>query len=181
MASARAVYLCGNLDVAWHGVDRLLKIAHLCPTVEFLLIGGRSGDDLDLSSFGGVPPNLDVRGPVYGTNLDELLQSSTLGIGTLALERKNMLEACALKVREYLANGLPVYLPHIDTDFDEGQWFVRVAPTAELTDPQQHAEQIAEFAAVVAGRVVSEDDLQGCFFRDKERDRLRAVVDRVAP
>jgi glycosyltransferase involved in cell wall biosynthesis len=37
-----------------------------------------------------------------------------IGIGTLALERKGMKEACPLKVREYLASGLPVYAGHQD-------------------------------------------------------------------
>jgi glycosyltransferase involved in cell wall biosynthesis len=46
--------------------------------------------------------------------LNSLYAQSTLGLSCFALYRKGMNEACPLKVREYLAHGLPVYGGHHD-------------------------------------------------------------------
>lgn len=41
-----------------------------------------------------------------------------LGIGTLALYKKNMNEASVLKVREYVSRGIPFIKAYYDTDID---------------------------------------------------------------
>ena len=56
-----------------------------------------------------------------------------VGFATCALYRKKMDEACPLKVRDYLASGLAVVLPHLETalmredgSMDEPDWVLRV-------------------------------------------------------
>ena len=51
--------------------------------------------------------------------LTHLYQSMDLGLGTFGLHRKNMKEACTLKSREYLANGLAVVADHKDSALPE--------------------------------------------------------------
>jgi len=51
--------------------------------------------------------------------LDRLLRSAHLVVGTLALQRKHMREACPLKVREAVARGLPVITACIDPDLPD--------------------------------------------------------------
>lgn len=97
----------------WHGLDLLLD------SIE------KSSRDFRLFVAGEVPSSLlariqlDSRITYLGTiNKDEINRLSAqcdLGISSLALCRKGMQEACTLKVREYLATGLPCYADHIDS------------------------------------------------------------------
>lgn len=97
----------------WHGLDLLLDSIEENKDKEFVLhlVGDLS--DAQLSRI-----KLDNRIKAYGKlNRDEikkLVFKSSLGLGSFALYRKNLNEACTLKVREYLYYGLPVYSGHID-------------------------------------------------------------------
>lgn len=53
---------------------------------------------------------------MYGDELSEFLGSMHCGLGTMALYKKNMEEACSLKVREYFASGLLCVNGCIDPD-----------------------------------------------------------------
>ena len=57
--------------------------------------------------------------------LDRLYRKMDLGLGTFGLHRKNMKEACTLKSRDYLANGLAVVADHIDSALPEDFPFFR--------------------------------------------------------
>lgn len=50
-----------------------------------------------------------VHGVLSSEEILKLSETCWIGLSTLALERNNMTQACPLKVREYLANGLPSY------------------------------------------------------------------------
>ncbi len=101
----------------WHGVDKILKLAELLPEFKFHLAGYEKGMLSD------VPDNVVCHGILQKEELKSLYSTVNIGIGTLALHRKKMNEACPLKVREYCAFGLPMILGYIDTDL-EGQDFV---------------------------------------------------------
>ena len=47
----------------------------------------------------------------------DIFKTAVAGIGSAGLYEKQMNEACAIKVREYLAAGLPVIIPYKDTAF----------------------------------------------------------------
>lgn len=55
-------------------------------------------------------------GMVAGPAADAVFARAHLALGTLALHRKGLREACPLKVREYLARGLPFITAHDDPD-----------------------------------------------------------------
>jgi glycosyltransferase involved in cell wall biosynthesis len=59
-------------------------------------------------------PTVTLHGPLGGDQLKVLLSSADLGLDCFALERKGMRQGCALKVREYLLAGVPVYGPYCD-------------------------------------------------------------------
>jgi len=62
-----------------------------------------------------------------------LMGAADVGVGALALERKNMREAQPIKTRHYLGSGLPVIIGYQDTLLDESSPGVFYAhDTAEL-------------------------------------------------
>ena len=64
-----------------------------------------------------------------------LLDRADVGLGTLALHRKGMAEASALKMREYLAVGLPVIYGNEDRDVDPLEpWVLRLPNTESNVD-----------------------------------------------
>lgn len=110
------VVFVGSPGQIWQGFDLFVTMAERMPEADFHLVGPSS---LDAPS----PSNLKIYGYLRGPELNELYQKMDIGVGTLALHRKEMKEACPLKVREYIVYGLPVILGYKDTDLD-GQDFV---------------------------------------------------------
>ena len=105
----------GTPNLTWHGVDKVLKIAELIPEYEFHMIGpekvlGGSG-------------NVKWHGYLPQAEIHSMYREMDIAIGSLALHRYGLDEACTLKVREYAAFGLPMILGHRDTDL-EGEEFV---------------------------------------------------------
>jgi hypothetical protein len=100
--------------MTWHGVDKLIRLALLCPEIDIDVIG------LDKLETGDAnPPNLFFHGYLEKEKSREILSKVDVGLGTLALHRINMNEASALKSREYLAYGIPVILPYVETDLGD--------------------------------------------------------------
>lgn len=64
-----------------------------------------------------------------------------VGISSLALERAGLKEACTLKVREYLASGIPVYSGHMDTALPLDFPYYRMG-SAKLSDMVQFANEM---------------------------------------
>ena len=102
-----------------------------------------------------------------------MLARADVAIGTLALHRKGMSEACALKTRQYLAYGLPVVLGHEDTDFSGADpWFLLRLPNTEA-NVRDHVEQIRAFVDGVKGRRVQRSEIEGRLSAEvKEAQRI---------
>jgi glycosyltransferase involved in cell wall biosynthesis len=96
----------------WHGLDCLLESIEN-NKAEFVLhiIGGLSSYQASLIRN---DPRIIIHGHKSIKEIEEISGSCWLGLSSFALERKSMREACTLKVREYLALGLPVYAGHVD-------------------------------------------------------------------
>jgi hypothetical protein len=115
----RIVFI-GGRNSPWHGLDRLLCSLSWYKgsvTVECNLVG-----DLVLPRVLPTLPDtvrIHTHGVLTGCQLDALMEQMNLGIGTLALYRKGLTEACTLKVREYTARGLPFVLAHKDHDLHD--------------------------------------------------------------
>lgn len=111
-------FMCGTFS-AWHGLDLLLK--SVLENKKFIkknnvkihLIGRVLEKELDFINAN----KLDVI--LYGLlSLEKyitVLESCDIGLDSLALYREGLTEGAALKVREYLAFGLPIYSVYKDT------------------------------------------------------------------
>jgi hypothetical protein len=113
----------GTPGMSWQGIDILVKLAAILKNIKFHVIGYSSAD------FKNVPDNVVLHGFLKKDEYLELMVNSTAAIGTLALSRKKMEEACPLKVREYMACCRPLILPYKETVFEMKEypdWTLRV-------------------------------------------------------
>lgn len=96
----------------WNGIDKLVTLARCWPQCRFDVVGY---DRSDLPA--EVPDNVHCHGHMCRDQYEPLLSRADVALGPLALERKGVQEASPLKVREYLASGLPAVIAHRDSDF----------------------------------------------------------------
>jgi hypothetical protein len=133
-------------DYYWHGIDKLVTLADRFPDLTIDLIG--------YDGIPGVqkpPENLVLHGFLNEPEYVKVLKNADAALGTLALHRKGMEEACPLKTRECLAYGLPMILPYLDTDLDDLDCnFLLKIPNKE-DNIQTHGEAIREFAHRMRG------------------------------
>jgi len=167
----RAAFL-GSARQAWHGIDKLAWLATRLPEVDFDIVG-YDETFLEEAIGGRRPANLIPHGVLSRREYEPILERCELAFGTLALHRKNMHEACPLKVREYLGYGLPIVIGYEDTDLVDLQpWFVLRLPNEE-GNVQGAVSEIRAFLGDVRGRRVPRPDIEGRVGAvAKERRRL---------
>ena len=131
----------------WHGLDLIINAANeLTDRFIIHLVGDVSlADKLAMCS--------DDRFICHGlrseAEIEEIAKHCTLGLSSFALSRKGMKEASTLKVREYLALGLPVYAGYKDvfpTDFKyyrQGEADLRKVLKYALEMASESKEQIS--------------------------------------
>ncbi|MGE5483751.1 MAG: glycosyltransferase family 4 protein [Ignavibacteriales bacterium] len=103
------IVFVGSSDQPWQGVDKITYLAKRCPEFTFHVVGPKNVEVL---------PNVVVHGWKLGKDLQQIYAVSDAAIGTLALHRKGMNEASPLKVREYLAYGIPSIIGYHDPDLE---------------------------------------------------------------
>jgi glycosyltransferase involved in cell wall biosynthesis len=154
----------GSPGSPWHGLERLTELARLLPELHFDVVGCTAPPGTQES-------NLQFHGAMSRADYEPLLHQATAAIGTMALFRKHMEEACPLKVREYLAAGLPVIAGYRDTDIPEGaDYFLRLPNDADPLAP--HRERIAAWLASWQGRRVPRAAIAHLDYAVKEKQRL---------
>jgi LmbE family N-acetylglucosaminyl deacetylase len=161
------VVFIGHPGLSWHGLDKIAWLAGELPEMDFALIGPT---ELRLN---GVPPNVVCHGFMDRQAYEPILASSDVALGTLALHRKGMTEACPLKVREYLLYGLPTIVAYDDTDFlGERPWFLLQLPNSE-DNVRTHVADIRAFIEQVRGRRVARAEVEHRLSSEaKEVERL---------
>jgi glycosyltransferase involved in cell wall biosynthesis len=115
----------------WHGLDRMVDLLNdpLIKEFKLLVVGelaktiGKYGDQGHLERL-IADRRIVFTGPLFGKELENTLKECDIGIGSLASFRKGLEEACPLKVRLYLALGLPVMIGYDDPDLPERLPFV---------------------------------------------------------
>lgn len=111
----------GTAGTPWHGLERLAELARLLPEAHFDVVGVTPADwSRSVPAASPPPGNLTLHGPLPRSDYTPLIAQATAAIGSLALFKNAMAEACPLKVREYLAWGLPVVAAYEDTDLPAG-------------------------------------------------------------
>lgn len=106
------LFIGSNLNQPWQGLDILLNLLrNLQGEYRFHVIGEAS---FELKEKMRENPQITYHGVLSEKQIIEVASFCDIGLSVFALFRKNMSEACPLKVRQYLNLGLPVYLPHKD-------------------------------------------------------------------
>ena len=150
----------------WHGVEKVVRLSNIFPHWQFDVIGLES-DDFSKS----VPSNLKFHGCLNREDYLNILAQADVGLGTLSLHIKNMEEACPLKVREYLACGLPTIIAYEDTDFPDGHPLILQLPnTPDNVESQE--EPIRQFVNRTQGKRIARDSIIGIDSTQKEYKRL---------
>jgi glycosyltransferase involved in cell wall biosynthesis len=123
----------------WHGFDRAISmLPHLDSATQLWLIGAENDDvrarAQQIAVETGVADRLRIFPRLSASELAELLSAADVGIGALAIDRKRMTEAQPIKVRFYLANGLPVLYNHRDPRLDPTLPFISLVESVRPED-----------------------------------------------
>ncbi len=166
--------LVGSPGMDWHGVDKLVDFAEINPDIHINIVGYSSAD-FALP----VPGNVTLHGFVHSSRLREILMETDVACGTLALHRKNMNEACPLKVRESLAYGIPTIIAYKDTDL-EGvsiETILRI-PNAE-DNVMVNAQRIRTFVYNMMGKRVDVNILAPYLDQRKKEEARLAFFEQI--
>lgn len=178
----KIVFAAGPLPVPaaqnYHGVDKIYRVAaNTIGRLEFVLIGE--------SQFypKSKPSNIRLTGKLGHKEMRRVIADCDVGLGTVGLHRKGMEEACPLKVREYVAQGLPVILPYKDTAFwDEVPSWVLEIPNSE-NNLENAIDEIETFCREMIGKDVPREDAENFFgaaHLEKARVKFMASISEVA-
>ena len=101
----------------WQGLDELIE-AVTTTTGEFTLdvVGALSETQRGLCAR---DRRIVVHGLVDGGELSRILSGASVGVAALRADGKGLTQACSLKVRDYLAAGVPVVSGHRDVFPDD--------------------------------------------------------------
>jgi glycosyltransferase involved in cell wall biosynthesis len=147
----------------WQGLDKVIALARALKQSVFHIVG-----DIDCP---GAPENVVFHGALSRIEITNVAGACDVGIGTLALHRRGGTEACPLKVREYLALGLPVVLGYDDTDFPLPQDFILKVPNSEA-GPLEASASIQSFGEKWVGRRVPRERIEHIGTLKKEALRV---------
>lgn len=104
----------------WHGLDLLLKNIAQSKEKFVLHLVGKIPEELRALT---QDPRIKVHGHLNQQQIQNLSAQCWIGLASFALFRKNMRQACPLKVREYLMLGLPVYGDYQDIFSNDVSYF----------------------------------------------------------
>jgi len=158
----------GTPGFAWHGGEKLVYLAQICPDIVIDVIGYDH-----IEGVSQLPDNLVLHGYRIGAQCDRILAQADAAIGTLALHRAGLNEASPLKVRDYASRGIPCILPFRDTDLGglDSDLILRIPNTED--NIQTHAATIHDFLLRVQGKRIPRELVRGRIdSRIKEQQRL---------
>lgn len=127
----------------WHGYDRLINgliqyysnkaTAQTTGKVILHMIGDGPccKDWKQLCDAGGISDFVVFHGMLTGNDLEQLLSDCDVAVDSMGCHRKGLSTSSALKVREYLAHGLPVVYSSYDAITDGIQEYCMQVPPDE--------------------------------------------------
>lgn len=92
----------------WHGLDLLIEYIKNTEEQFILHLVGKISDE-NLTALAQEDSRIILHGQMSHDEVLKLSEQCWIGLSSFALHRKEMTQACPLKVREYLMAGLPVY------------------------------------------------------------------------
>lgn len=176
--SVPRLVLMGGIEHSWNGIDKALWLGRHFPTWEIDLIGVYP-HELPADT----PPTIHAHGKLTRDAYEPIMAQADIGLGTLALHRKQMQETSALKFTEYLAYGLPTIIAYTETHYPNGvPDFVLQIPNTE-DNVQQNAAAIADFVETWHGQRVPRSALGQLDISATETRRLaffQQLLDKAA-
>ena len=163
------VAFVGTPWTPWAGVDKIARLASYFPTWRFDVVGPGPEE------LRGAPANVVIHGPLERKDYLPIMAQADVAIGPLALHRKGLSEASALKVAEYLACGIPVILGNAETAFPDGAPFLLQLPNTE-DNVDAATDEIRAFVKRWRGRRVSREAVSSIDSTVVERGRLAAIL-----
>jgi hypothetical protein len=156
------IFFVGSPNQPWHGVLELIDFARNNPEINVHIVGQIGKRTVSNLYFYG---KLDADG--YRAVADRCIA----GVGSLNLKLNKMNQTSSLKVREYLALGLPVILKYQDSDLDGADPFVLQLPNdgRSLTD---FSAEIKAFLDIWATKRVPRSEIFKVDVQTKEVIRL---------
>lgn len=165
----------GNPGYLWHGVDKLVTLAHRIPDMELDIIGYDSLPGLE-----HLPDNIHLYGYLPADQYKQILAGADAAISSLGLHRIGLEEASTLKSRECLALGLPLVLPYLDTDLhDLKANFLLKIPNKE-DNIQTHGQDIRDFVYRMCGHRADRKLIMVIDQSQKEKERLHFFEELIA-
>lgn len=141
----------------WHGYDRVIRGLAQWKDPEkanyILDLAGRDGDGSlerwkKLTRELHLEENVVFHGHVTGDALTDLFETATVGVCSLGMYRKGFAFSSELKLREYMARGLPFICAHADTDTPEDMpWCLKI----DNNDSPVPMDKVKDFACRVKG------------------------------
>jgi glycosyltransferase involved in cell wall biosynthesis len=161
----------GSLDQDWQGTDQLLELASSMPEFKFNFVGETKRYDSNLS-------NVIFHGFLTQEQYVKVANKCRLAFGTLNQQITGMKEASPLKVREYLALGLPVVVRYNDSDFEGRHDFLLKLPVDDrrLVD---FKDKIVAFSAGWHNKRVSKFAIESLISSKKKESQRLAFFDRI--
>ncbi len=150
----------------WHGYDRVVKgIAEYKGSKR--LVFHVVGDGFDIKNLRRLVGDLNLEkkvifhGKKFGKDLDEICNSSDIGVGAIAMHRLNVKNVSSLKTKEYCLRSLPFIALEGDSDFKKDfdyvfhiessskpvdmeevvNFFARVSKKNYINDMREYAEK----------------------------------------
>jgi hypothetical protein len=141
------LFLSGSVNY-WHGLDRFLnglkqykgnKKIHLT-------VAGLAHQEYRSYRYANKNVSVDFTESADGEELNSLFNTHHIGIGSLALHRMGLKEASVLKVREYIARGIPFILGYNDTDLMNAPEFRSYYIKVPADESSVNIEELLRFA-----------------------------------
>lgn len=155
----------GSSRMAWHGVDKVYRMAAAFPDWRFHIVG------MNMLCKSQTSSNLVIHGALAEKNYIHYLKLSDIAISSLALHRIGVNEISPLKTREYLAYGLPVIIGYRDTDFPEDPDFLLRLENRE-DNVERNLSRIQDFVLRWKGKRVARERILRIDMLEKERERI---------
>jgi glycosyltransferase involved in cell wall biosynthesis len=162
--SPRILFMAHTAE-PWHGTDKLLHMARSFADWSFDLVG-----TTDTGSSQGIN-NVTNHGLLDSAEYEEIMAGADVAIGSLALHRAGLVDGSPLKVREYLAYGIPTIIGYRDVDFPQPRDFLLELPN-EADNVAANLDLIKAFVTRMRGVRVPRNEIQHLDTSHKERQRL---------
>ena len=149
-----AIFICGTFS-EWHGLDLLIRAVDesnnddVLMSLKIHLIGKlTTQQQQDIKASNNRRKVFNSYGTLNIEKYKEVVEKCDIGIGSLAMNRKNLTEGATLKVRELLGMGIPIYSGHIDTALSEDFIFYRHEENVNIDDLIEFAKNMKNYSRI---------------------------------